>query len=375
MTIKLIYHNSNSVSGGVSPFDEAINEITRGEDILLACPYLSVSYLKYLIARCKTWRVLTDVEEWIASHSPNTRQEIQDFIHKHSEHIHHYKDLHAKVIVSGEHAFVGSANFTEKGLTRRVEVSVLFEQEEQVEELRRWFDSIWLQTSPVDVDEMEEYVNSLPISQIEMPRSVITSKAPKVKARLVSSSKVKLHISEATENARQRLMEHVRLAPDREWIDGYFDLVKELLVFTGLKNDDPRLVLSIPKDKILPVTINRRYVLAASFSGIPVTGFIFGEQFRRIPELKSKKARPGRFRPFSGESEEETPYFIWLEKRPSVILSEEMTNELEDEWRDAVLFEVNHGKTSSFRKFHEPVFYEVAVNLKYRARVLEEAFP
>jgi hypothetical protein len=283
--------------------------------------------------------------------------------------------LHAKVFVAGENALIGSANFTEKGITRRIEVSALFEREEQVGELRQWFDGLWLQTAPVDVDEMQAYANALPNVCIESPRTSLTSNAPKVKAKMLAIGKKQAaFMSRNGEDGHQRLVERVSLAPDREWINGYFDLLKELLTFTGLKNDDPRLVLSIPKGKILPVTINRRYVLAASFSGIPVTGFIFGEQFRRIPELHSKKARPWRFRPFAGESEEETPYFIWLEKKPSAILSEEITNELEDEWREAVLFEVNHGRTSSFRKFHEPVVYEAAVNLDYRAKVLEEAF-
>lgn len=360
------------MAGGISPFDEAICRITRGEDVHLACPYLSVSYLKRITESCTSWRVLTDVEEWLASCSLSTRREIQKFIAEHSQRIHHYKDLHAKIIVAGDNALVGSANFTEKGLTRRIEVSILFEREEQVEELRQWFDALWLQTATVDVVEMRAYASALPDVHIESPRTSLTSIAPKVKAKMLATSKGRAAFM--SEDGHERLVERIKLAPDREWIDGYFDLLKELLAFTGLKNDDPRLVLSIPKGKILPVTINRRYVLAASFSRTPVTGFIFGEQFRRIPELQSKKARPWRFRPFAGESLEETPYFIWLEKKPTVILSEEISNELEDEWREAVLFEVNHGRISSFRKFHEPVVYEAAVNLDYREKVLNEAF-
>lgn len=59
---------------------------------------------------------------------------------------------------------------------------------------------------------------------------------------------------------------------------------------------------------------------------------------------------------------------------PSSIFSDEVTNELHENWREAVLFEVSHGKVSPFRKFHEPVVYEAAVNLDYRKRILEEAF-
>jgi hypothetical protein len=377
MTIKLIYHDLNSISGGISPFDETICEITRGRDILLACPYLSISYLYQLIAQCKTLRVITDVEEWIASHGPNSRQETQDFIKEHLEHIHHYKDLHAKVIVSKEHALLGSANFTEKGLTRRIEVSVLFERETQVEELRQWFDSIWSQTSPVDVSEMEEYVASLPIMQAEMPRSVISSEAPKVRAKLASTCKNQVKsFSKQNQEGHIRLIERIRLAPNREWINEYFDLVKELISFTGLTSNDPRLVLSIPSYKKLPVTINYRYVLrAAFFSRKPsTTGFIFGASFTGFHDLQAKAANVGRFEPLPGEEFDDTPYFIRFSGLPNSIFNNALTNELKEEWMEAVLSEMSRCRSSPFRKFHEPVLYEAAVNLDYRKLVVDEVF-
>jgi len=375
MTVKLIYHNSESASGGVSPFDEVIARIVRGKDIQIACPYLSVSYLKRILQVCKSWRILSDVEEWLASHTLTARKEIQDFVTEHLESIHHYKDLHAKLIIADNAALLGSANFTEKGITGRTELSVLFEGEEQTEELHQWFDILWSQTTPVNVSEMKAYIHSLPDIRLEKSHCGLTSKAPKVKARLRSLNRDQGHmVYESSQQAHQRLVERVRIFPNREWINGYFELVKELIEFTGLANDDPRLVLSIPQDKILPVTINRRYVLATSRRRRAAIGLIFGSDFSRIPELEARAAHTGRFNPFSGETEEDTPYFIWLKGTPNSLFDDEATDELKEEWREAVLFEVRHGRYSPFRKFHEPTVYEAAMNSEYRRRVLDEAF-
>ena len=170
------------------------------------------------------------------------------------------------------------------------------------------------------------------------------------------------------------LAKQIKLFHDRQWINSYFDLLKHMIEFTGLKNDDARLVLSIPSNKILPVTINRRYVLAASFRGTRAVGLIFSSQFSRIPALKAKAVDTWRYKPFSGETQEEAPYFIWLKDAPHSIFADEITSELEDEWREAVIFEVEHGKSSPFRKYHERVVYEAAVNLTYRRELLDEAF-
>lgn len=45
------------------------------------------------------------------------------------------------------------------------------------------------------------------------------------------------------------------------WVNHYFNLVKKLLSDLNLKNDDPRLVLSLPSNNRMPVIIGQRYVL------------------------------------------------------------------------------------------------------------------
>jgi 5-methylcytosine-specific restriction protein A len=61
------------------------------------------------------------------------------------------------------------------------------------------------------------------------------------------------------------LVKRIKYAPSREWVNSYFDLVKRVLDVTGLKNDNPRLVMSLSPNSTgwhFPVTINNRYVVA-----------------------------------------------------------------------------------------------------------------
>ena len=62
------------------------------------------------------------------------------------------------MIVGKGKALVGSANFTKKGITERIELAVFFDKEKQIEELRQWFDNLWQQTSSVEEKELSAYV-------------------------------------------------------------------------------------------------------------------------------------------------------------------------------------------------------------------------
>jgi len=376
MSIELVYHTPESASGGVSPFDEAITHITTDEDVLVACPYLSLSYLERVMNLSRSWRVLTDVEEWLASHNHTTRVEIQDFISQHLEHIRHISDLHAKVVIAGRKALVGSANLTNKGITGRIEMAVLFEEEPQVGELVEWFNSLWSQSEPVNVEELRVYARSMPVKEPankDKPR--ISSRVPPIRSRLKS---VKQHrgrpvVTPYGEATSEQLIERVRSAPSREWIDGYFDLMQLLLEATGLTNDDPRLVTSIPLSTwFLPVSINNRYVLAPQKKrdGF-VIGIIYGPEFELLPELKASVESYGRFKPLRGESVMDVPFFIRIDNAKRIIESPEIRNG----WLRAALREVTRAKSSPYRKYHQPAVYEVAVNLDYRAAILEKAFP
>jgi ribosome assembly protein YihI (activator of Der GTPase) len=60
-----------------------------------------------------------------------------------------------------------------------------------------------------------------------------------------------------SEEAENQLIERLgELAPDRQWAENYLDLVQELVEVSGLSNDDPRLAMTLPEQKVeLPVNI------------------------------------------------------------------------------------------------------------------------
>lgn len=381
MAIKLIYRNLESVSGDISPFDEAIIKIVRGEHIRIVCPYLGLTYLQRIIKLSTSWQILTDLEEWISSQKDkNSQLRIKGFIDKYNKFIHHLEDLHAKVIIAGDKAIIGSANFTQKGIRQRTEVSILLDREPQVEELSLWFDTLWHQTRSVDGHELEEYIQSTPLRLLvdDKNEKKITSLIPPIKLKLaVVHHGYTSTIKKGDEEAHRKLVKYVQLASSQEWINNYFNLARELIEFTGLASDDPRLVMSITQYKRLPITINQRYVLAASFEhrGKPFTSFIVGAQFDQLSEFLAKASNTWRFDPFfRGEKPEETPYGLWFAGEPDSIFLNDSSNKFKEAWKNAVLFELNHARVSGFKKNHKSAVYEAAVNLNYRAEVLDEAF-
>jgi len=188
MSSKLIYHDWDS-NGGVSPFDAVITDITKNEQVLIACPYLAVDYLKRILGRCKSWKIISDVEQWLLSHPVRLRQQVVRFIQSNCDRIRHCKNLHAKILVSGNRALVGSANFTEMGLTKRVEMSVLFEGE-HIDEIRTWFEALWSQTKQVEAEELKRFVRAIhehpaPEENFKSFQFDLRSDFPRIKAKFV----------------------------------------------------------------------------------------------------------------------------------------------------------------------------------------------
>lgn len=374
MPTRLIYHTPTSAEGGLSPFDEAICSIVHNSDIDIACPYLGLNYLKRIFYLSHSWRILTDVEEWLAVFSDASRQKIYNFISEHSESIRHCKDLHAKVILGGDKALLGSANFTKKGITGRTEVSVFFEAELQVEELKEWFDYLWLQSSPVQLNEVYNYINLLPPqgkTKKHPEFKELSSNAPKIRSHFLAHQYPQKSVKEQGDDLlHERLVQIIRQAPNREWAEEYFDIVGELLDFTGLSNEDPRFALSLPQSNMLKVIINRRDVLVGLEKGKPTIGFLLERNFEELPKLINMALRVWYPKPFREEAKDNVPCLPHLQGFPKQLL----TLERKKSWKKAILSELVSRKSSSFRRHHQPVVYKAVVDLDYRSFLLDRAF-
>jgi phosphatidylserine/phosphatidylglycerophosphate/cardiolipin synthase-like enzyme len=141
---QLIYHDPSIAPGSASAFDRAIMEVVAGQSVLIACPYLNQTILQRILERSgKEWRLLTDIEELFRSLTVSSRNQFEAFISENRKNVRHVSRLHAKVIIAGGSAVVGSANFTLSGITQQTEMAVVLTSGETVEELRKWFNVLW----------------------------------------------------------------------------------------------------------------------------------------------------------------------------------------------------------------------------------------
>jgi len=184
---KLIYHTKESYSGGVSPFDKTIHKICKDQNILLTCPYIGIKYIEKILLKSRTWKIISDVEEWVKSSYGDSRKQIINFILENRNKIHHFPNLHSKVIITGNKGFIGSANFTKMGITERIEMAVLIQDSFQVLELKSWFENLWDSSDEVDDNELLKFFKKIEQSKITTLdiHKTLNSKVPKLKSRLL----------------------------------------------------------------------------------------------------------------------------------------------------------------------------------------------
>jgi 5-methylcytosine-specific restriction protein A len=176
------------------------------------------------------------------------------------------------------------------------------------------------------------------------------------------------------------LIKRIKYAPAREWINSYFDLTKRVLDITGLQNDDPRLVMSLSPNSTgwhFPLTINNRYVVAIRKSQENgqtrlFVGLIFSFLAREIPQLQdhSDLNKQGQFRNLRGEYSE-PPFFLRFANLPELLYWLETSDRVYQCWSDALLTEVKRAKSSPYRQSHEPLMYKMAVDVNFRAMILD----
>lgn len=262
--MKLIYHNTDD-SEQYSPFDSELMTLVNGQNLCLVSPYIGLSYLKRLIKKSKSWQLITDFEAWIISHPNNIKRlEICDFNNEHFDKIKHISDIHAKVLVTDKSGFLGSANFTDKGILVRTEMSVSFSEQEKVEELKNWFQSLWTvatdftQKQLLDFVKQNENVNPLP--------KISGQKNPFIKQNR-KSTLVPLDTFFKTERDYElELINAIKKSKkDTNWLNTYFDLVKKLLTDLEIEENSPKIAMTLRKDFRMAITFGQRYVICPTY--------------------------------------------------------------------------------------------------------------
>lgn len=187
---RLLYHAPDNPNQE-SPFDRAIVQVVQGQDVSIVSPYIGVQYLHRLIGMSRSWRLISDVLEWLSATPVSERGAVYEFLKQNDGQVHHYPAIHAKTVVSRVGAYTGSANLTDAGVLRRTEFGVLLTDPEQVHEIQQWFDAIWCQTSPPPLLSVLNLIEELAqISHIaagfaDLKASQLESGARRVRAKLV----------------------------------------------------------------------------------------------------------------------------------------------------------------------------------------------
>ena len=157
---RLLYHAPDNPSQE-SPFDRAIVQVVQGQEASIVSPYIGLQYLQRLIRLSRSWRLISDVLEWLSATPSKERSAVYEFLKENEGLVHHYPAIHAKTVVSRVGAYTGSANLTDAGVLRRTEFGVLLTDEAQIREIQQWFDAIWAQTSPPALQGVLELIGEL----------------------------------------------------------------------------------------------------------------------------------------------------------------------------------------------------------------------
>jgi hypothetical protein len=169
-----------------------------------------------------------------------------------------------------------------------------------------------------------------------------------------------------SEDVHEDLVSVVGTAPNRAWIDEYFDWVATLLNATDLDKHDDRLVTPIKTDQqSLPVTVSWRYCL----KGFPSEGkvaAILPADSAAIDELKADATYTERFSGNSGTD----PYYYQLPASAGDFFIEAF----EDDWLQAVQEQCAIDRNAKNPGSHEPAVCIAALDSAYRERVLDDAF-
>lgn len=360
--MKLIYHSTDSIAK-YSAFDAELVTLANQQNLCLVSPYIGLDYLKRLIQLSKSWRLITDFEEWIISHpSKEKRNKIVEFITKNPDRIKHISDIHAKVLISEHSAFLGSANFTDKGICQRTEMSVSFSEVEKVQEIKSWFESLWELATNFTEEQLSDFVK----------KNENTNSKPRIKKLKSPSKKVMKRASlvdigtffKTDKDYQSELINAIKkIGKDKIWLNRFFDLIKELLTNLEIEEQSPKITMSVTKDLRMPISIGQRYVIWAKSQRNKV-GLILPLEFRNlISSYPTAEIDEDYF--YDKKKNKEA---LWVNFDNDIVFSN--NHFLFEQWKKAAKIELDRTKHSGYRRAHNPLYYKLVMDLEYRNKIL-----
>lgn len=160
-------------------------------------------------------------------------------------------------------------------------------------------------------------------------------------------------------NESDLLLKTLHQFTNKVWLNQYFDLLKQILNDLDLDDTDPRLALSVRKDKTIPVNIGQRYVLR------PLTGEKIGCIVPADFAHELINAYLVGF--FSPKTTRDAKWLIF--KYPT---GTQFPPVLYNAIIEASTDILNKTKKSGFRKYHNSLLYHFTMEPAVRSEVLAE---
>ncbi len=365
--MKLIYHSLDETDKN-SPFDEAILEIAKGKNIFIACPYLGLAYLEKITLECNSWILITDFLEWVKAHGEKGRREIVEFIARNPEKIRHMQNLHAKVIFSDEKCLIGSANFTEKGIFKRSEMSILFEDIEKMREIADWYDGLWNKSYEIRYEEAYQYLSNLPkiesVPSAIIPKNFKNNSIKKIikKPTIVTIVKIENKELDILLEDESNLVKTIVRLNNKDWAEKYGKMVGFIIKELNIENEDSRFHISLHKigSRVIKFTIGNRVILTGRLiNDENYLQLLLGNDFS---DLKNFILKHEAKRPYDAtwyNINDITNYFTDLE---SHVLNQAKK-------------ELSRIKKDKNKPNHSAAAYKFCTDSSYRKEILDRAFP
>jgi hypothetical protein len=363
--MKLIYHLPSGNNIIRSPFDIAINEMIKDKIIKIACPYIGLNYFEnVIIAGCKDWELLTDINALISSQqNKNMIEKTVRFLERFHKKIQHLDGLHSKVIISEGSALIGSANFTNNGITENNEMSIIISDFYKIQELNKWYNTWWQYAVELKADIFIDLRNQ--IKNIEYVKNDIhyisSSKLIKTNYEQIN---IKNRINEQKDE--EYLINFLKHWNNKVFTEYFFDLAQYIIEKYNINENDERLCITFREERYkIPVTIGQRYVLAP---------YWFNESIGLIMPLEYHKENAKfdgcyKEKPFKIK-QKNNACWVYYKKESEIKLN----NTTIAEWEKAINNELNRSKKSSYRKYHQFILYKFIKDHEYRNKILEEIY-
>ncbi len=383
--MELIFHSPTDYNTA-SPFQAAIARVAGDGVVDIACPYLSLSLLCRTVERAEQWRLLTDVIAWF-SIVPSTveRERLAEWCTAHQGHIRHLPGLHAKVVLGRVQALVSSANLTDMGTLRRVEMGVLITQGQLIQQLRHWFSETWSQGHELTAETFRAIAHSAPnlcppvkhkAGQLEgLMRNPVCALPAFTLPRTTRPARVRTieDLEDAWDLLEKTLVQRV----DRNWAETYFAWLEDLICITRLPEGDQQLTTTlIDKGRAIGVNLNNRAALTWSGrrrGNPPAVYYLLSAEYARTLEIRWPEL-VYRVHWFKRDRRDPTPPALILADFPPQFGEPET---FRDEWRKAVLYEVGRRRGHSPRgmRRHKSLIYNLAVNRQLREKFFAQIWP